>query len=602
MTEPDSPRTRLAQLVADYDWLEEHCRKQPDLARHAGHLRLAAALTRNVVSGAIERQPVPPLHIAVVGGAGSGKSTVSNFLAGGVVAEANPQAGYTRHPTAYVSAAQTLAWPSYLGFLGPLRKITEKSPSNRDEDVYQIHRVSPSEAADPLTDFVIWDCPDMTTWASQGYVTRLIEVSALADVIVYVASDERYNDKVPTQFLQMLVEAGKAVVVVLTKMKEADAPSLVAHFRQEVLPRINGQAEIPPIPVVVIPFLNEAERTDPGKAGAKYRVPLLNQILALCPSPKEVRERTVRNAVKYLETSAAGLLEVARKDLTELEAWSATVAGGRRTFEERYRKEYLVGEPFRRFDRTRQQLIDMLRLPGPARYADQAFAILRTPFTYARDFVVKLGGPVEVPNLPEQTVLTNAMTGWIEAIQAESLRRTGTHSIWKEVARSFDSGLKQQAMDRFQVVARQFELKEGDELEQAGRSLTESLQAHPGTLGALRFGMLGVDVAAVVTALWLTWPPEWYHLLLLPVAAAVGHTAAELAIRLRVDAARSSARAKREALLSEVVTKPMARWLEDLPASGGSSVERLQLALRRVPEAVRELAALTTATPPANPA
>ena len=65
----------------------------------------------------------------------------------------------------------------------------------------------------------------MTTWAASGYVPRLLEVAALADVIVYVASDERYNDEVPTQFLHLLVRAGKAVVVVLTKMAESQAPA-----------------------------------------------------------------------------------------------------------------------------------------------------------------------------------------------------------------------------------------------------------------------------------------------------------------------------------------------------------------------------------------
>ena len=63
----------------------------------------------------------------------------------------------------------------------------------------------------------------MTTWAAAGYVPRLLEVAALADVLVYVASDERYNDEVPTQFLKLLLQAGKPVVVCLTKMREADA-------------------------------------------------------------------------------------------------------------------------------------------------------------------------------------------------------------------------------------------------------------------------------------------------------------------------------------------------------------------------------------------
>src|SRR5919109_890945 len=93
-----------------------------------------------------------------------------------------------------------------------------------------------------LQNAVIWDCPDMTTWAATGYVPRLLEVAGLADVIVYVASDERYNDEVPTQFLHLLLRAGKAVVVCLVKMREVDAPAFVAHFKKEVLGRLAGDA------------------------------------------------------------------------------------------------------------------------------------------------------------------------------------------------------------------------------------------------------------------------------------------------------------------------------------------------------------------------
>lgn len=598
MNDPRPRRERLAQLVADYDWLEGHCRKQPELARHAGSLRLAAALARNVVGGSLEGRPAAPLHIAVVGGAGSGKSTVTNFLAGSVVAEANPQAGYTRHPAAY-TFAPLASWPSYLGFLGPLRRLSEKKPSNLDEDVYQVQSVAPTTPDDPLADDIVWDCPDMTTWASTGYVSRLIEVAALADVIVYVASDERYNDEVPTQFLQLLVKAGKAVVVVLTKMREADAPALVEHFRKEVLAKIHTSGEIPPIPVVAIPHLPEAERNDPAKAGAKHRVQLLNQILVLCPSAKEARDRTVRNAVKYLETSADSLLEVARKDLAEFDAWKAAVATGKRTFQDRYRNEYLVGEPFRRFDRTKQQLLEMLEPPGAGQYAGRALSILRFPFTYGRDFLVGLGHRSEMTNLPEKTVLANALNGWLEQLQAESLRRAESHSVWKEAVRAFDSGLKQQATDRFQVMSRQFELKEGDELEHAGRALVEKLNANPGLLNGVRYGKIAVDVAAIAAVVWWTWVPQWYHILLIPVAVALSHTLAELVIRWRVESIRSAARAKRESLLDEQLAAPLATWLDEVPATGGSSLERLQLVLRRVPENLEAVSASVPSTGPA---
>ncbi|MFO0821989.1 MAG: hypothetical protein U0792_02540 [Gemmataceae bacterium] len=51
--------------------------------------------------------------------------------------------------------------------------------------------------------------------------------------MVYVASDG-YNDEVPTQFLHMLVKAGKSVVVA-HEGAETDAAALVEHFKREIL-------------------------------------------------------------------------------------------------------------------------------------------------------------------------------------------------------------------------------------------------------------------------------------------------------------------------------------------------------------------------------
>src|ERR1700682_4362581 len=104
-------RSLTNQLAEDLAWLEEHERKQPQNAAQASELRYAAALVRNVVAPFLEGQGAAPLHVAVVGGAGAGKSTVANMLCGAVLAESNPQAGFTRHPVAYASAYGTLDWP-----------------------------------------------------------------------------------------------------------------------------------------------------------------------------------------------------------------------------------------------------------------------------------------------------------------------------------------------------------------------------------------------------------------------------------------------------------------------------------------------------------
>ncbi len=605
LMEVHDQRSKLRQLADDFAWLEGHCLKQPELADHAAHLRMAAALTRNVVGPSAEAQPPKPLFLAVVGGAGAGKSTVVNFLAGSVVAEANPQAGYTRHPTAFLPAALGSTWPTTLGFLGPLNRLVEVKPADLDEDVYQVRRIPPQPGADPLGDFVIWDCPDMTTWASTGYVGRLMEVVGLADVVVYVASDERYNDAVPTEFLHHVVRAGKAVVVVLTKMRDGDAEALAEHFRQEVLgrlPRDEG-GEIPPIPCVAVPNLPPEVRKDPAGLGAKYRVALLNQLLALCPTPDATRARTTRNAMVYLQTAGDGLLDVARRDLTELDLWRGLVEAGRADFEKRYAREFLSGETFRRFDRTREQVVEMLELPGPGKVISATLALLRLPYRYARNEVARLLARPEMPTQPERVVLATALAAMLDSLQADALRRAASHPVWKQVTHGFDAGLKTQTFDAFEALYRDYEAAETDELDAAAKAVPDRLAAHPVPLLFLRLLVLAIDLAAVGATVYFTWVPSLYQLLLIPLVVSVSRQVVELVVRQVVELGRSRLRNHRLALVREKLSLPLAQRLIDWPTSGGTAMQKLQQVLLRVPATIRELAArLAPATIPPPPA
>src|SRR5262245_22280077 len=117
-------RTLTSQLAEDLGWLEEHSRRRPEAlaggaaeqALQASVLRLAAAMVRNSLGPFLDGQPTTPLHIAVVGGAGAGKSTVANLLSGAPAAEANPQAGFTRHPIVYTASSGALNWTGHAGF------------------------------------------------------------------------------------------------------------------------------------------------------------------------------------------------------------------------------------------------------------------------------------------------------------------------------------------------------------------------------------------------------------------------------------------------------------------------------------------------------
>jgi energy-coupling factor transporter ATP-binding protein EcfA2 len=541
-------RTLTSQIADDLGWLEEHCRQQPEQAAQAGQLRLAAALVRDCIGPFLDDQPTTPLHVVVIGGAGAGKSTVANLLSGAVAAETNPQAGFTRHPIAYTSDNGTLNWTGHLGFLGPLQRLPQPGPANLDADVYQVRHVPPDDTSlGLLKDFVIWDCPDMTTWAAGGYVSRLLEISGLADVVVYVASDERYNDEMPTQFLKLLLESGKPVVVCLMKMKEGDAPALVNHFQREVLGRLPGRV----VACLSIPFLSPVELADPARKAPRHRIPLLNQVAVVGRPAKAARLRTIQGATNYLATQHDNLLGSARSDVAALQSWRAVVEAGQAEFDSRYQREYLAGEKLARFDAALVRLIDLLDLPGVGKFVSGALWVMRWPYQTLKNLAIKALKRPDAIAMPELPVLEQALAGWFDLLRKEAFRRAVTHPLWAHIERGFAAGLADQARDQFQQGFRGFQLGQADEVERTARAIYEELEKSPMTLNTLRAGKLALDVAAITATLVAPMSSFWQHALLIPLAASISHQLVELLGKGYVEGQRELARQRQQALMTQ---------------------------------------------------
>ncbi len=599
-------RALSSQLAEDLSWLEEHSRKHglgsnptgspAERAFLAGELRLAAALVRNCIGPYLDGQPPSPLHIAVVGGAGTGKSTVANLLSGAQAAETNPQAGFTRHPIVYTSQSGALSWAGYAGFLGPLQRAPQEAPASLDADVYQVRRVPPDPTTyDLLKDFVVWDCPDMTTWAaaggeadgvrSPGYVTRLLEVSALADVLVYVASDERYNDEVPTQFLRLLLQSGKPVVVCLTKMNEPDAGPLIEHFRKEVV------RHLPPgvIGCLALPFLTPDQLADPARKAAQYRIPIVNQVAVLGGEAAKARRRTVYFAMRHLLSGLERLMSVARHDIDALNSWRIAVQTSQVEFDQRYRREYLTSEKYRGFDDALVRLLELLELPGVGKLLSGTLWVLRTPYRLLRGLIAKAVKRPDAPPLPEYPVLEDGREAWADALRKEAARLADTHPLWAHIAQGFNSGgLAEIMKDRFQQGFRQYQLALADETDRTARAIYEQLEKNPAMLNTLRGGKFALDVAALGGTLLAGGVNVW-DIVLVPLVASLTHQLVELLGKSYVDTQREATRHRQQALMAQYISSPLAEWLAQWPATGGSAFERLQLALRRIPEAIAEL-------------
>jgi hypothetical protein len=585
-------RALTSQLADDLGWLERHCRQRPDQGRSASQLRLAAALVRNCLGPFLNDQPPTPLHIAVVGGAGAGKSTVANLLSGAPAAEANPQAGFTRHPIAYTSLTGPLNWAAHAGFFGPLSRLPQPGPASIDQDVYQIRRV-PSDPAsfDLLKDYVVWDCPDMTTWAATGYIPRLLEVSALADIIVYVASDERYNDEVPTEFLELLLQTGKPVVCCLVKMKEADAPAMLSLFQKEVLAAMPDGLGKGVVNCLAIPFLSRDELADPARKAARYRIPLLNQVAVLGSPPQAARRRSVMGAGRYLVRKQEDFLGAARQDLLALEAWQALVATGRHEFEQRYQREYLTSEKFRGFDEALLRLMQLLELPGIGMILSGTLYVLRTPYRLVRGLFGKAFGRPSAVGRPEVPVLEEALTGWLDMLHSSAAKRSHEHPLWAHVAQGFQAGgLGQSARERFAQNFRQFQASLSQEVDRTARAIYEALEKRPVVLNSLRGGKLALD-AGLIGATLIAGGLNWWDAVLVPLIASFNQMLVEMLGRGVVDAQREQTRHRQMELMREQLGAPMAAWLGGWPTTGGSEFERLQLALRRIPESIGQIEA-----------
>jgi hypothetical protein len=74
-----------------------------------------------------------------------------------------------------------------------------------------------------------------------------------------------------------------------------------------------------------------------------------------------------------------------------------------------------------------------------------------------------------------------------------------------------------------------------------------------------------------------------------PLSAAITQQIVELLGKSYVESQRELARQRQMLMMTQFISVPIADWLAQWPTTGGSTFERLQLALRRIPEALQQL-------------
>ncbi len=573
--------TNAMMLVDDLRWLENHAQQRGSDPMHIRRLQLAAALVGNHIHPFLMGIGAKDLQIAIVGGAGSGKSAVANLLLGKVIAESNPQAGFTRHPIAYVQPGG--AMPRTVDRndrIGRLAKLTEPKPGDYDHDIYQVRMFTLNNQSPVHQRIVVWDCPDMTTWHASQYTTRLLEVVGMTDIVIYVASDERYNDSLPTQFLQMILQCGKPVIAVLTKMKEEHVQPLIEHFRSQVIAKLPECTRV--AACIGIPFMSAAALTDPAGPAKPYHDQLTETLQWWVARPERTQTEVARSAAKFILQQQDELLSLAKSDLQALNAWQKVVKDGRVDFTQRYVREYLSGEQFPRFNAALIRLLELLEVPGIGQYVSKALYVVRSPYRWIKSAVNKMYPQAPEARLPEEPVLKSALQQWLDRFHKQAALEK-SHPVWEQITSQVKEVFDQQAQKQFDQLIPNYHDQLNREVDVTARAIYEDLEKNPTALNALRGTKLTLELATLGGTVVFLGAHVVMNIVLLPLVAALTQELVEIFGKQYVDRQREKARARQLDLFETQVVTPLSDWFLKWPAMQGTAIEKLTTVVERVP-------------------
>jgi hypothetical protein len=373
-------------------------------------------------------------------------------------------------------------------------------------------------------------------------------------------------------------------VVVLTKMKPEQAEPLIAHFKKEVL----GHMPRGRVTVLAVPFLTAEELEDPATRATRYRIPLINQFAVLGEDAGLLRRQSASVAVKHLRHNCDALLSVARDDVAALEDWGRLVERGRSEFLDRYRREYLTGAKFHRFDEALVKLVEMLDFPGVGKVLSSALFVVRTPYRLVKGLLGNMFGTPPAASIPEQPVLEAGFQAWSDQIRATALTAEKQHELWARVAQAFEGDFGKQMQEHFRNGMTAFQGSQRAEIDATARAIYEDLEQSPNTLNALRGSKFALDVAAIAGTVAMG-GINVQDLVLVPLAAGISHQLVEWLGAGYVEVQKEKARTRQQELVARHVADPLATWLTQWPATGGTEFERLQLALNRIPPSLDRL-------------
>jgi GTPase Era involved in 16S rRNA processing len=183
----------------------------------------------------LERASQSPLKIGLIGGTGVGKSTIINRLAGAEISVTHKKRPYTDKVIIYY-------------FHNEMPQLTFDG----------FHMIHCKHERENIAHLILFDFPDYDSHISE-HRKMVQDISKELDLIVWVASPEKYADQAMIQMMSNLLQSSKNYCFVLNKtdqLQTDEISQIIGHWHL-----LLRQAHILEVPIFALSALNDHDDT-----------------------------------------------------------------------------------------------------------------------------------------------------------------------------------------------------------------------------------------------------------------------------------------------------------------------------------------------------
>jgi hypothetical protein len=294
-------------------WLRPETIPHPGLTEEAREIPQLVTDSHKTIAIWIYKLRVPCVWVVFLGGTGTGKSTVFNAVCGKVLSETGVERPKTSGPIAY--AHRDCSLEDSFPFAGTsVTKIPSMDSSFSPAVGLTGSLLAVMHDRDNWSHLVLVDTPDLDS-VETGNRKVAEDLYLLSDAVVFLTSQEKYADEVPSLFLKRIMREGKPCYVIFNK---AD----MAATKEEVLSTFQSETvSIPGDRIWLIPYSATSVFQSVLDSPAFHGFSLLFSE-ELCGSEgAKLLQGTLAREKEAAEKSLARLLELLEREKKDAIQW-----------------------------------------------------------------------------------------------------------------------------------------------------------------------------------------------------------------------------------------------------------------------------------------